>query len=344
LDPEVLGKVKKFAPSIIHVWTPRNIPARVGWELKRRLGAKLIVDYEDDEDYLFWQGVTSFWKRFPIPSFLRPYLKPLQYLRMLHKSFVDPFSWRMGHPLFSLLINRAADAFTAISEPLKLCLERTYPRKPVYLLYPGADLNRFHPDVSGLEIREEYGLLDKKVIMYSGSINLSLFCSMLDAFEMVIRSYTDAVLVYTGDMIRREQMAEVIKDKRLDRKVIFTGAVAHKVMHRYLAMADVLLQPGELNSANEHRLPAKIPEYLAMGKPIVIFNCGVGKILEEGVEVLKHDGSPAQMAEKTIAVLADPALARKLGLNARKKAEELFNWEKNGRRLAQIYRKVCSCM
>jgi hypothetical protein len=88
-------------------------------------------------------------------------------------------------------------------------------------------------------------------------------------------------------------------------------------------------------------LPAKIPEYLAMGKPVVTFDVGVGELLQEGRDALfTRTGEPSELAAQIDKILQDPALAVRLGQGARQRAEELFSWDRNTDDLARFYEQI----
>jgi len=334
----------RFAPDIIHAWTPRNIPARVAWELKRRTGARLVVDYEDDEDMHYEAHVRAMGKR--LSSALRRLLWPLLKARLMLKPLLWPMNWKGGepygpkHPLTYRLVNRAADAFTAICTPLKQRLEREWPGKPTYLLYPGADLQRFSPQAHGQQVRRRYGLSGRKVLLYSGTANTTILDSLLEVLQQVRARHPEAALMHVGNDDFREEVDALVDSRGLQGHIVLTGSVPHRQIHLYLAASDVLLQHN-YDLSNEYRLPAKLPEYLAMGRPVVTFSAGIGRLLQDGIDVLKvSTDRPEEMAEKVLRILDDEQLARRLGANARRKAEELFDWQKNARTLARIYEEV----
>ena len=146
--------------------------------------------------------------------------------------------------------------------------------------------------------------------------------------------------MHVGNDDFREEASVLIERWELQGHVVLTGPVPHREMPCYLAAADVLLQHN-YDLSNEYRLPAKLPEYLAMGRPVVTFSAGIGRILVDGMDVLKiSTDRPKEMAEKVLCILDDGSLAQRLGANARRKAEALFDWSKNTRTLAGIYEEV----
>ena len=66
--------------------------------------------------------------------------------------------------------------------------------------------------------------------------------------------------------------------------VIELGAVGWREIPGYLALADAFVQPGAPNDFNRYRLPSKLPEFLAMGRPVVLPNCNIGHDLERRTE------------------------------------------------------------
>ena len=52
----------------------------------------------------------------------------------------------------------------------------------------------------------------------------------------------------------------------------------------YLALADAFVQPGAPDDFNRYRLPSKLPEFLAMGRPVILPHCNIGNDLTDGAE------------------------------------------------------------
>lgn len=343
LAPELLQQVHDFRPDLVHAWTPRNVPARTSLEVRQRLGCKLLVHFEDNESARFGRALAAFGQRYPIPNRLRWFLRPVQYIRMLYMLGVDPLAWQATQPFHSRRLCRIADAFTAICEPLKSRLAKDYPNKPVHLLYPGTDLDRFHPSVDGQPVRHMFGLLNRQVIMYTGILDPVLFRPMLEALRLLVDRHPNAVLVHVGPALAEVEISNQIDRLGLREHVRCIGSRNHREMHRFMAAADVLLQYSWYDpQVDEYRLPAKIPEYLAMGKPVITFQNGIGRVFRDGAQVLKHDGTPQDIASKVTALLQNPQLAETLGRRARQVAEKLFDWKSNSRHLVHIYEQYLS--
>lgn len=321
LVPAVAGAVTGFRPHVVHAWTPRNATAHAALEIAQRTNAEIFIHYEDDEDYLYRYAAQDLLanRSLALESILRPEL------------------WAWQHFLVSTAANHFARAFTAICRPYIERLQRDW-GKPVHLLYPGVDLERFHPSAPALA-RARFGLEGKAVVLYSGSLgSVHGFDLMLEAFALLAPRCPEAVLVHVGRNAIADELDIEIRRLGLRGRVQFLGPVDHHEIHRYLAMGDVLVQSGAPGDFNEYRLPSKLPEYLAMGRPVVTFAAGIGREFEDGIDVIKtHTGDPAEMAARLEQVLADAALRARLGQGARRRAEALFSWPRNAAALATFY-------
>jgi len=114
-------------------------------------------------------------------------------------------------------------------------------------------------------------------------------------------------------------------------------------MPDYLALGDAYLGAVRADSFNRLRLPSKTPEYMAMGRPIILLDEGVGEELDDPEEAIKVTGSEPEALEEGLLRLmacrpAWPAMGRRL----REKAQELFVWRKSAEQLAGFYEEVAA--
>lgn len=326
--------ITDFKPDIVHIWTPRNIPARAGMEIKMRTGARLIIHYEDDEDYVYdyeFPKDRSFRLRYTFKT-----------LRMLRPGEPWDNLWSWKNPLIYWIANRAASCFTALAPAIRDKFAKKWHKK-AHLLYPGVDLKRFHPDVKPARVRERFGIPHKKLIVYSGAIaRYHDFDLLLEALAKVAESDKDFCLLQVGSIEGLEEKTEALIEKLgIRANVVLGGRVHHKDIPGILAAGDVLVHPARNNDFNRYRLPSKIPEYLAMGKALVIPNVGIGSEFKDRVEVLKtYSDDPGELADRIRKLLNDRELRATLGKNARACAEKMFDLKKNAQELNRIYQET----
>jgi glycosyltransferase involved in cell wall biosynthesis len=128
--------------------------------------------------------------------------------------------------------------------------------------------------------------------------------------------------------------ATFLKDARPERGIVTLGRVERPFLIELMKSADLFVQPGRPGPFNDYRLPSKLPEFMAIGRPIVLPATNVGARLRHGVDaMLLHEGSPQEIATMVEAVLDDPALADRLSANARDFASRHYRSDRQTRKL-----------
>jgi glycosyltransferase involved in cell wall biosynthesis len=103
----------------------------------------------------------------------------------------------------------------------------------------------------------------------------------------------------------------------------------------------VLVQPGEDNAFNEYRLPGKLPEFFAMGRPVIVPRTNVGRFARHGHEAWVLDRVDALgVVDAILELRADKTLSERLARGARDFCREHFDWKKNASALAAFYDEV----
>jgi len=110
-----------------------------------------------------------------------------------------------------------------------------------------------------------------------------------------------------------------------------------------LALADVFVQPGQINVFEDLRLPGKIPEFLAMARPVILPNVNIATLFRDGLDaVILRTGNPDEIAAKCIEIFSDPERANRIGRAGRLIAEKYFDVRSQARRLEVVYKTACN--
>lgn len=174
---------------------------------------------------------------------------------------------------------------------------------------------------------------------------------LLEAFEMVAAQRPKAVLEIVGpdavlpiDAVISVSANPVIRDlsrfypgsyrrdlqrrlpDRLRGRVLFLGGLGHPELAKRMQKADVLVQP----SVFDEPFGMPIVEGMACGLPIVASAVGgIPELIEDGrTGFLVERNEPAALADALVRLLANPAMARSLGLAGRARAKATFSWER----------------
>lgn len=321
-DDATLISIKSFRPDLIHVWTPRHRPARTALAASYETGARIIVHCEDHEESLMnaYGGL-----RFDDFDF------------MMDRLFDSSENWTWVHPVIAGVLEAYSVGFTAICAPLVDKLNQAW-GGGARLLTPGADFDLFSADSAKKREIEQAG---SPILVYGGSITQFYdFDLILETLTDLIRDYPRLKLVQYGRDLDPDWTRREVEKRGLAEHIIQLGMIDHCDVPSVLATGDILIQPGRLNDLNRYRLPAKLPEYLVMSKPVVTYPVALTPPLRDGVEVmLLKEASGREMSEKIRLILSDDSLARNLGHSAGKYAKKHFSWAKQSADLVDYYEK-----
>ena len=275
---------------IIHMFDHKpnaTFPAFLGGRLR---GARLISDWAD-----WWSGgpgaINDRPSRFP---------------------WIQRFesSWETASKL-------ASDGVVTISTVLEKRARDLGCRRVLYLP-TGAPLERIRP-VEKASARKRVGLDNQlKLLAFVGvsqedlDIVIDLLCEVSDAHFLLIGPNS-------------EGLAGMAAAAGVGDRVIQVGRQHGPELQDYLGSADVLCLPMKDNLYNRGRLPNKLLDYLAAGRPVLANPIGdVQQIL------CHHDGgvlaAREQFNQAARELLASPARCLQLGTQARRTAEEAFGW------------------
>lgn len=306
---------------LLHAWTPREAVRKFVVAYQRRTTARLIVHLEDNEEFL-----TECLLNQSIAELRRPSGPP-------HSGEIPDL---LSHPVRYRNLLRLADGATVIVETLA----RFVPSHvPVATLPPGVDFSLYRPQPPDPSLRARLGLsASEKILVFTGGnspANEPELRELYRAVHLLNQRGTPTRLVRTGlNSIRFLQNLDF--DPRPF--IIDLGFVDKLRLPGLLALADVLVQPGRPGPFNDYRLPSKIPEFLAMGKPVVLPAANVGVALQDGRDALVlREGAAEEIAGACARLFADAALSSQLGQGGLTFARAHFDPAANTARLADFY-------
>jgi glycosyltransferase involved in cell wall biosynthesis len=327
LDRTLRGWSRAPAETIVCAWTPREIVRKATERAVAALGAPYVVHLEDNEEHLLAAALRQ----------------PYEQLRRLPPERLDHLCGEeFIHPLHFPRLMKGAAGVTMITEELQ---RFNLAGRPHLLAPPGVDQERFRPDLPPAVPREQLGLRpDDFVIVYHGVghwANLRELFSLYLGVRLLQRRGRRVQLLRLGSTKPGgvdPRTLQALRDGIPDR-----GDVPWLEVPGYLVLADAFVQPGGPNDFNRYRLPSKLPEFLAMGRPVILPACNLGNQLADGEQaLLLREGTALEIAAKIERLLDDAELADRLGSAARRFAEERLSWPRTASRLAEFYRRRLS--
>jgi glycosyltransferase involved in cell wall biosynthesis len=242
--------------------------------------------------------------------------------------------------LYENAFPRLGDLVVTVSHLLTLRMAQLGVSNEKMLLIPnGYDEEIFSPSMSGEEVREQYGLKDFPVVIYMSTFwkfERGLHEIALDAFKEVTRQIPDARLLMVGG--GNLPVSSLISERGLENRVIPTGFVERSKVPKLIASADVALHVISPHPFHQASSPMVMPEYMAMGKPIVAPRVGeLAYALTGGSGWLVQGASPELLSGGVVALLKDEPKRREMGLAAAKKARDEYSYRSLAAKLRVAY-------
>lgn len=308
-------------PSVIHAWTTRENVRQLVTTLLARHRCRLLVHLEDNEPQLL--AVTLG--------------RPPAELAALPDAELDRLvPPDLSHPRRARDFLAAADGVTVITERLR---EFVPPGRPSEVLWPAADARYFFPRPVPTEFRAALHLPpDGLVLAYHGNVHASNAAEMRELYAAVARLNEGGcpVTLLRAGLDRADFLGPWAARARAH--VLELGQILlHRQVPPLLALADVFVQPGAPDAFNDYRFPSKLPEFFALGRPVVLPRTNLGLHVRPGVDALVLERADAAGITAAVRELhRDPALRERLGRGAAAFAEKHFSWARSAEKLARF--------
>jgi glycosyltransferase involved in cell wall biosynthesis len=309
-------------PDIVHAWTPRENVRLFCQKLAGFCDFALFVHLEDNEELILEVNLgTSF--------------------KTLARARSVEIPLNLSNPRNYRAFIASAAGVTMIMDRLEQFAPSEVPK---LVLWPGADDGLFFPRQRDTEFLEQLGIPNDTVVLcYTGNVhsaNRREVRSLYLAAAILDREGTPTRLIRTG----RDFSPFLGPDEEWAHKVsIELGHVPYQEIPGLLSLADVLVQPGADNAFNEFRLPGKLPEFFAMGRPVILPRTNIGRFVRHGEDawVLEKVDALA-IVEAVLELRENKALSERLAAGASAFARAHFDWKKSTRGLAKFYEKTAA--
>jgi L-malate glycosyltransferase len=210
----------------------------------------------------------------------------------------------------------------------------------IVTVHNGLDLDRFAlpPGFDALQTRRRFGLPGEgPLISIVANMDLELKDqdTFLRAARLVSQAFPCAAFALAGAGRREPILRQLADELGLSRSAFFLGACPD--VPGLLSVSTI----GVLSSSAEGFSNA-ILEYMAASLPVVATSVGgaAEAILDGQTGFLVPASDPAAMAHRLLALLCDPALARRMGQLARRRVETEFSCQARLDKTLALYHRL----
>jgi glycosyltransferase involved in cell wall biosynthesis len=197
------------------------------------------------------------------------------------------FSCWLGENLCNFSVH-GVDAITTISETISDYYYKKYNVHNIYLIPVGIENKRLETIIQYSSTEKIQNIKNNQnnqiIFMYSGILGPAYdFELMLRAFS-ILRKNSEIKLIIRGTGPLKPFLRDLIKKLNLKNVILESKYLSLEELNKKLLSADVFLLPMVDNFISKTALPAKLFEYMAIGKPILVYGNGEPKNLIENVE------------------------------------------------------------
>lgn len=236
-------------------------------------------------------------------------------------------------------IGRGQDVVTYLGEYTRVRLARTLDGlTELRQLVPGVDVDIYHPDVDGMEVRRRYGLADRPVVVcVSRLVPRKGQDQLIRAMPELRRRVPGVALLIVGGGPDRARLARLARAHRVESEVVITGTVPAEELPAHYAAGDVYAMPCRTRKGglDVEGLGIVYLEASATGLPVVAGNSGgAPDAVREGETGYVVGGRDlAALTDRLATLLADRDLAARMGAAGRAWVESEWRWDTQADRL-----------
>ena len=207
-------------------------------------------------------------------------------------------------------------------------LQRGLARDHVFVLTNGADTTRFRP-LPQKDARTELGWRDIFTVLYAGTHGVSHGLStVLDAAEL-LQEQKEVHFIFVGDGSEKAELVAEAKRRELA-NVTFFNALPHEKLPLALAAADMCVVPMRKVPLFAGRLPLKMFEIMAAGRPFLLGVDGEARelaVTKANAALYIEPENAEALAEGILFLQKNPEEAEALGRSGRAYIETHFERE-----------------
>ncbi len=230
--------------------------------------------------------------------------------------WIERAIYRAFYPLCSLI--------TTSSDNAADILRRFNPN--VVAVYGGVDTQLFRPDVTKENLFAHTS--ESIVIGYAGNMR------KWQGVPFLVEAFKE--LRASDSSFRLAMLSSEEKGLPEGEGIQIVRGVPHEKVPSFLAGCDILVIPRVVDAVSTISFPSKLPEYLAMGKPVVASaTSDAHRVITNGVDGFTFPPGDTSRFLTILKDLKDPAVRERVGKAARETAVTRFSWDRQAGLMAE---------
>jgi glycosyltransferase involved in cell wall biosynthesis len=240
------------------------------------------------------------------------------------------------------LIRFAKSSFT-VTHYMKRILAMLGIRKESIKVIPnGVDLDVFSDRLDQIELKKEYGLDGRTVVLYSGHIEDWAGVEIVETLTKRMASeFPEALLLLVGAGESVNKVIAIVEKAGVSNQFQYGGIKPFSEMPRIVSAVDIALCIFPDSLVSHAASPLKLFEYMACGKAIVATSVtGTAEALTQDAGILVKPGNLDEICDKVLELCKDPEKRKEIGHKARELVVRKFSWSVLTEDLATLITKT----
>ena len=238
----------------------------------------------------------------------------------------------------ALINDRYSDGIIAVSEAVKRNIaENGVPDDKISVIYGGINPVKVLDDKEKSLARGKWGIGEEEVVVgiVARLAEVKGHKYFIDAAEIISRDNDNVRFFIAGIGPKEEELKELIKQKGLTDKVVFTGFVDE--IYEIFNIIDI-----NVISSLSEALCLSLIEGMSVGKPSVAADTGgIPEVVKDGYNgFLVPPGDAERLADAILKLIHDPELRKTMGDRGREIMEKSFTAEIMAEKIEELYESV----
>ncbi len=267
------------------------------------------------------------------------------------KTLLDKIKYTLFREGYKRQIFKNADRIIAVSKYTKNIVIRSGAKKDrVDVINWGVDFNRFSPSLDKSSVISKHRLENKRILLTVSRLqDYKGHDIVINLMPELLRRIPNLVYLVVGSGKNKDFLELLVKEKKLQNCVIFTGYVDDKILPLYYNACDIFIMLTKESLDKDgvfEGFGLTFLEANSCGKPVIGARTGgiPDAIIDAKTGYLVDPDNSQEIADKIIALLENRDLAERFGEEGRRRIiEEDLSWDSIGKRIQTILKEIKSC-
>jgi glycosyltransferase involved in cell wall biosynthesis len=203
-----------------------------------------------------------------------------------------------------------------------------FPKK-IFYIPNGIDTKLFNPNKKDLAIKKKYKIEGPFLLFVGRLAEKKGVKYLLDAMPEVLKQNPKTKLMIIGTGPLEKELKHQTRDLKIEKNVIFMGAIQNSLLPKYYATADIFIGPSIVAEGGDREgFPTVFLEAMSSEIPILTTRIeGINEIIKEGKNgFIVNQKSSKEIIEKITYLLKSRRILERIGKISRKIAKEKYDW------------------